>query len=230
MRCRLEADHLDVGGGQQALAAQHRELDDRVGLPGLERHDLRLQILEVRPLDGVELRLAAPPRVVSDIGGARLGVVRLELPRAGAVGRLVERRPRRERLGRDHRLRVVRGHEVWQVAVGVEQGEDDGLGVRRGDRTGLDDTGEARVAGLHEPFERGDDVVGRERRAVLPHHALADAECPHRAVAVRLPRLRQSGRELQVAQRVGEELEALGDGRVGLILDMEALFGSVPRE
>ena len=173
----------DVGVAEERLRPLEGHLREDVDRPALERQDDRRRVGEVLDLHGVQVRKPlAPVGRVLDIRRALVGRERLQDERAGPDPALRERADlvvRRQ----DDRVVVERRHEVREVAVRPVEVEVDRLLVdllhvalgqhaREGRERGRADLG------VGDPVERRDDVVDRERRAVLPLHALADRERP----------------------------------------------------
>ncbi len=157
--------------------------------------------------------VAAPPRVVAGERRARGRVEVRQLPRPGAIGLLVERRPRSVVGRSDDRLGIEDRDEVREVAVPGDERELRDERVGGVDRPLVDDTLQAGIAGLDEPVHRAGHVCRCEVAAVLPLDSGTELEGPDRAVSVRLPRLGKTRADVAIGLERGEELEALGDQR-----------------
>ena len=203
-------------GGETLLALQRldlrrRDVDGEVD--GAELEVLRQRVLVVVHLedDLVDLGLAAPVVLVGH-GADELALLALrDHERARADDRRLV-----EVLGG-----LVVGLELAPDVLGDDgdpHGEDVGLGpvalddhggvVGRGDR--LDAVERREEGGELEVLlvvEAEGDVLGRQRLAVTPHHALADLERPGETVLARGPALREAGLGLEVLVAVvGEEV------------------------
>src|SRR3954454_15323034 len=212
MQGRRGHDGREVLVVEQGLARQDVELDDRVHLVALVGRDHRSGRAEEDELEPVERRLAAPPVLVPDERGAGVRIVLRQLPRACPGGNLVECRPGDVRLGSDQGLRVEDRDEIWEVAVRAEELEHDRVRVLGGSATRPEDALEAGVAGRDEALHRRHDVVGRERRAVMPLDVLAKVERPLGAIRVGRPLQGEPWTDVDevVRGQRAQELEGLG--------------------
>ena len=210
MRSGLQLDDVHVRIVEQNLALVGRELGVAVGFAAGDCCNLCGSVLDEDELDGVERRLATPPSVVTGVLGARLDVERVELPWTRATDTRLEVVLDRPRGRRDQRLRVVGRDEVREVTIGGVECKDDRQIVGCSRATRAERARQSRVAGFDQLVHRGDDVGGRERRAVLPHDAFAQLEGPGLAVRAARPLSGELRDNREVRCRAHEILEHLG--------------------
>jgi hypothetical protein len=169
---------------------------DEVHVAGLQRIDARRGVGDADELDLVEIRLALLEVVrVADQPGADAGLELLERERAGPVaglpvgGAVV--------VGRQDRQVIVAG-DKGEVGVGFAQREDHGF---RPVRLDVGDRLEQRLgrrSGVlaHVMAERGHDVVGRHRPAVVEGRAAAQLEDPFAGAVGRLEAFGEVGHDV----------------------------------
>ena len=192
VRARLQLDDVVRGaGGEQLLAAGHRELPDDVDRPAGQREDLRRLVGVERELGGRGQRLGAPVLLVAGERRADLRRVALHHERAGADERALPVRRVVVVRDDDHVVVVGRG-QVREVPVRGLEVEGDGevvdlLHAGRGEHAAEGGQRVRRVLRVGLQLVGVHDVVGGERRAVVELDALADLERPHVRGRVRRP-------------------------------------------
>ncbi len=198
-----QAPHLEAF---HVAAAQHVDgaLLEGHGARGRVRHDAEVEFVEVGH--------ARFPVVLVlhevDVGAA---LPLLELEGTGADGRLVGRVGAIVRAVID----VFRHHGEGTELEGVEEGRERPLElehhrIRRGRRDALDvgvgDVAPARMRLAQELVGGEDDVLGRERLAVVPLHPLLDGEGVGEPVLRHLPGLGERRQDLEVLPVAQEAL------------------------
>ena len=213
------------------LLFEQRQQIVRHGLEGidfvvLQSIDRGLRVRDRDPLDAIHLRHLAAGEVGGRLGArhvfgvlhiddavARPPFVGLEDERPGAGGILQLRRGRQ--LG--HALGHHEGHDAGRLgervehqAVGLLQFQADGLRIGRGEVLDVAEELYAHHVAAAPAAERGDAVLGGDRRAVVPGEPLAQPESVDQAGRIDAPLVDHLRLRLQLAveaeQRVVDQV------------------------
>ncbi len=135
----------------------------------------------------------------------------------GVIGGQIRRDDGRERHGQDVEEREIGigDRDLDRVIVdGDEPGRLVGLTIHDGlpaldqrEERAADRRGRRSQVRAEQPIEREDDVVGRDRHAVVPANAVPDTERGREAVVREVERVREGGRVVQVLVIDDEVLE-----------------------
>ena len=204
-------EHLDAGRTLEQTHGLQIGARHDVDLVGLQRAGARADVRDVQGLDRVEVGPALLPVVGFAVGcGAHARVELLEHVAAGADTALPVHSA--TVLGRADDQMVVADqvrevgaaagqlehHRVLAVRLDVLDRGDDALGGRLGILAAV-------------MVERGDDVVGIERLAVVELHALAQLEGPGRGIGRSVPALGQLADEIAVRRDFGQVVAQLAE-------------------
>ena len=181
----------------------------QINLAGLQLQGLRIVVRDDLEDDAVDLRRTEVIILVFDQHDGLPGVPALQFIWAGADRMAEEIRFLHVLVLQQVLWQNGHGHIVKKGHVRCGQAEHDGLVVGNGDLLHILKVRRVfrAVFGVHDGFDRELYVLGRERLAVMPLHAVAQVEGVGAGALIVFPRFSQTGNDLVAAVVGGQTAE-----------------------